>query len=66
LPKVEQDTPRWRTATELLLFAAEKGAPVMMARFAMMKALHRRGADALTSSFGASRRRRAKTYHVVS
>jgi hypothetical protein len=53
LPKAEHDAPRWRTAIELLLFVAEKGAPVMMARVAMMRALHHRepqGDDAASTT----------------
>jgi hypothetical protein len=60
LPKAEQDAPRWRTATELLIFAA-KGAPTMLARIAVMRALHHREPQ---TEFPA-RRRRAKTIRII-
>jgi hypothetical protein len=61
LPKAEQNAPRWRTAIELLMFAAEKGAPTMMARIAVMKALHHREAP---TEFPAHRRR-ARKYTLI-
>jgi hypothetical protein len=60
LPKAEQQAPRWRTAIEMLLFAAEKSAPTMMARIGMMKALHDREPQA---DFPA--RRRARKYTLI-
>jgi hypothetical protein len=39
LPAKEQHEQRWRTATECLLSAAERGGIVMMAEIAMRKAL---------------------------
>jgi hypothetical protein len=40
LPKAER-RPHWRTATELLIIIAEHGGDPMMARIAIMRALHR-------------------------
>jgi glycerol-3-phosphate dehydrogenase len=39
LPAAEQNEPRWRTATECLISAAERGGIVMLAEIAMRKAL---------------------------
>jgi hypothetical protein len=57
MPKTEHDAPAWRTAIEMLMFVAEKGAPTMMARIAMMRALHR--------DYAASRPRRLKDDGVL-
>ena len=61
LPKVEHDAPRWRTTVELLLFSAEKRAPTMMARIAVMRALHHREPQ---TEFPA-RRRCAKAFRII-
>jgi hypothetical protein len=42
LPKAEQEAPQWQTAAEVLMLIAEHGGDLMMARIAMMRALHRR------------------------
>jgi hypothetical protein len=41
LPTAEQEAPAWWTASELVRMVAETGGDPMMARTAMMKALHR-------------------------
>jgi hypothetical protein len=40
LPKAEHSATEWQTAMEALLLAA-RGAPTMLARIGIMKALHR-------------------------
>lgn len=61
LPAKEQHEQRWRTATECLLAAAERGGIVMLAEIAMRKALGygRKLADP------APRKKRAKAYRVI-
>jgi hypothetical protein len=39
-PKAEQAKPRWQTAVECLIMAAEGRGPVMFARIAMLRALN--------------------------
>jgi hypothetical protein len=46
---------------EVLLLVAERDGPEMMARIAMMKALHRVG----PKSTPEARRKRAKAYRVI-
>ena len=41
LPKAEQDAADWQIAMETLLLVAERNAPEMLARIAIMKALNR-------------------------
>jgi hypothetical protein len=61
LPTADQEAPAWHTAAELLMVIAEQGGDLMMARIAMMKALHRRE----PGSESAQHRKRAKDYRVV-
>jgi hypothetical protein len=61
LPKAKQDAAEWQTAMEVLLLVAERNGPEMMARIAMMKALHRIG----PKSTPAARRKRAKAYRII-
>jgi hypothetical protein len=42
LPKAEQDAADWQIAMETLLLVAERNAPEMLARIAVMMALNRR------------------------
>ncbi len=56
LPKAEHDAAEWQVAMEVLLLVAERDGPEIMARIAMMKALHRIG----PKSTPAARRKRAK------
>jgi hypothetical protein len=60
-PKPEQQAPQWQTAAALLMFVAERGGDPMMARIAMMKALHRNQPRPVL----ASRRRRAKSFSII-
>jgi hypothetical protein len=60
-PKAEQHAERWQTATELLILIAEHGGDPMMARIAMMKALHHREPQAATTP----RRKRVKAYQII-
>jgi len=41
LPKAEHDAADWQVAMETLLLVAERDAPEMLARIAVMKALNR-------------------------
>jgi hypothetical protein len=41
LPKAESDAPEWQVAMETLILVAERDGPEMLARIAVMKALHR-------------------------
>lgn len=45
LPKAEQATPEWQTATQALMLVANHGGPTMLARMGIMKALNRDQAD---------------------
>jgi hypothetical protein len=47
LPKAEQYAPQWELAASLLMQIAERGGDPMMARIAVMKALHRRDPHAV-------------------
>jgi hypothetical protein len=60
LPKAEQDAPAWQTAAELLMIA-ERGGDTMMARIAMLKALHHRAPEPVTTP----RRKRLKSYNII-
>lgn len=64
LPKKEAALPHWQLAAQCLLSAAEKSGLVMMARIAMMRALH---ADNPTpAKTTAPRKKPAKKYRIVS
>jgi hypothetical protein len=41
LPKAEHNAPEWQTAMETLLLVVERGGNPMLARIAIMRALHR-------------------------
>jgi hypothetical protein len=60
LPKAEQQAPEWQTAAEVLMMIGERGGDPMMARIAMMNALHRYEPKAPP----APRRKGAKVYKV--
>jgi hypothetical protein len=60
-PKPEQQAPQWQTAAELLMFVAERGGDPMMARIAMMKALHRHE----PRSQSARRRKHVKSFNLI-
>jgi hypothetical protein len=60
-PKAEQEAPEWQSAAAVLMLVGESGGDPMMARIAMMKALHRDEPKAVP----APRRKRAKVYKVV-
>lgn len=62
LPVAEQKTERWQTVVKIILLIAEKGGDMLLARIAVMRALHHRE---VRSSFPV-RRRRAKRFRVVS
>jgi hypothetical protein len=59
LPKAKQDRPEWRLAAAMLMQAADEGGIVMFAEIAMRRALNADGEPE-------PRRKRAKTYRVVS
>jgi hypothetical protein len=61
LPKAAHDSAEWRVAMEVLLLVAEHDAPEMMARIAMLKALHKIG----PKSTPAARQKRAKAYRII-
>ena len=61
LPKAEQDAPEWQTAAKVLMLIGEHGGDPLMARIAMLLALHRGEPKAAP----APRRKRAKAYKVV-
>jgi hypothetical protein len=61
LPAVEQQVASWQVATEVLKMVAETGAPTMMARIAVMKALHHRAPEAAQMP----RRKRVKSYTIA-
>jgi hypothetical protein len=58
---LHSSTAPWQTATELLIMIAERGGDPMMARIAMMKALHRRDPQVAMKP----RRKRVKAYKIV-
>jgi len=60
LPKAEQQQPEWLTATQTLLLVVERNGDPMMARIAMLQALHRHEPKAAP----APRRKRAKVYRI--
>jgi hypothetical protein len=62
LPKRETTQEHWQTAMACLISAAEKRAPVMMARIAMMRAI----SYGRESSAPEPRRKPAKRYTVIS
>jgi hypothetical protein len=41
LPKAEHTAPEWQNAMEALMLVATRGAPTMLARIGVMRALHR-------------------------
>jgi hypothetical protein len=61
LPKAEQQAPEWQTAAEVLMMIGERGGDPMMARIAIMNALHRYEPKAPP----APRRKTAKAYKIV-
>jgi hypothetical protein len=61
LPPAEAEREHWQVAMEVLIFAAEKGGIVMMARIAMLRALNHGDPDPAP----APRRKRAKRYRIV-
>jgi len=61
LPKAEYDAPEWLIATQALLLIAERNGNPMMARIAMMRALHRQEPKPTP----APRWKRAKAYRIV-
>ena len=61
LPKAKQDAPEWQTAAKVLMLIGEHGGDPLMARIAMLQALHRDEPKAPP----APRRKRAKVYKVV-
>jgi hypothetical protein len=61
LPPKEASLPHWQLAMACLISAAERGGIVMMARIAMMKALHHGKPEPPPEP----RRKRAKVYRIV-
>lgn len=61
LPIAEQHRQHWRTATETLLMAAERGGIVMLANIAMRQAL----AHGKPEPTPEPRRKRAKSYRII-
>jgi len=61
LPASKQRQARWKTATEILLMAAEGRGPLMHARIAMLRALHHDDPP----SAPAPRRKAAKKYRII-
>jgi hypothetical protein len=61
LPKNEQQAAEWQTAAKVLMLIGEHGGDPMMARIAMMQALHRHEPEAAP----APRRKRARAYRIV-
>jgi hypothetical protein len=61
LPRALHESAEWRVAMEVLLLVAEHDAPEIMARVAMLKALHRIGPN----STAAARRQRSKAYRII-
>lgn len=59
LPESEQDKEHWRTAIKLLILIGDHGGDPMMARIAMMQALHY-GQPAPIAP-----RKRAKSYRII-
>jgi hypothetical protein len=61
LLEAEQQAPKWQAAIEVLPLIGENGGDPMMARIAMMQALHRHK----PSPDSVSRRKRAKGERIV-
>jgi hypothetical protein len=61
LPKAEHERAEWQLAMETLILVAERDGPEMLARIAVMKALHAKDDWAPR----APRRKVAKVYKVV-
>ena len=61
LPPAEAEREHWQVAMEVLIFAAEKGGIVMMARIAMLRALDHGDPDPAP----APHRKRAMRYRIV-
>jgi len=61
LPKAKHDQPQWRLAATMLMQAADEGAPTMLARIAMLRALNADGEPVRPEP----RRKRVKKYRVV-
>lgn len=59
LTESEQDKEHWRTAIKLLILIGDNGGDPMMARIAMMQALHH-GKPAPIAP-----RKRAKSYRII-
>ncbi|EJN10456.1 hypothetical protein PMI42_06232 [Bradyrhizobium sp. YR681] len=62
LPKTTQQRPEWQAATEAILLVAERGGDTMLARIGMLRALN----AGKPSADPAPRRKRAKSYRVIS
>jgi len=62
LPKAKHNRPEWRLAAAMLMQAADEGGIVMLADIAMRRALNADGIPVQPEP----RRKRAKTYRVVS
>ncbi len=61
LPEAEQRAPEWQAAVEVLLLIGENDGDPMMARIAMMRALHKHKPKAAP----APGRKRAKAYRII-
>jgi hypothetical protein len=61
LPPAEAEREHWQVAMEFLISAAEHGGIVMLARIAMLRALHHGEPDPEITP----RRKRAKRYRIV-
>lgn len=61
LPKAERDDADWQLAMETLSLVAERGAPEMLARIAVTKALYRH----IPNGMAAPQRRTAKVFRIV-
>jgi hypothetical protein len=61
LSDAEQHKPHWRTATEMLLSAVERGGIVMLADIAMRRAL----AQGAPEPKPAPRKKQPKAYRIV-
>ena len=61
LPKAEQDAANWQLAMETLALVAERGAPEMLARIAVTKALY----PHIPNAAAAPRRKLAEVLRIV-
>ena len=61
LPKTDHNAADWQVAMEALLLVAERDAPEMLARIAVMKALDRHHPTPVP----AQRRKRAKAFRII-